>query len=196
MGGDGGGAGLFVHDIVHESKTLATITFQNYFRMYKKLAGMTGTAQTEADEFREIYSLDVVEIPMLYPLLFQQGGKDLRLFDGDGAYQDGLSLFEFTGRLMIGRRYNEGLHQAIEAKEGVKVAHESKTLATITRTRSARRVRANRSAAWYRSVDLSPWPEMIRGVLASSIRMESTSSRPWPPSPSRTTLGCMTSWPG
>ena len=54
--------------VAHESKTLATITFQNYFRMYQKLAGMTGTAQTEVDEFREIYSLDVVEIPTNRPL--------------------------------------------------------------------------------------------------------------------------------
>ncbi len=54
--------------VAHESKTLATITFQNYFRMYNKLAGMTGTAQTEADEFREIYHLDVVEIPTNRPL--------------------------------------------------------------------------------------------------------------------------------
>ena len=46
-----------------ESQTLATITFQNYFRMYNKIAGMTGTAKTEEDEFREIYGMDVVEIP-------------------------------------------------------------------------------------------------------------------------------------
>ena len=46
-----------------ENQTLASITFQNYFRLYKKLAGMTGTASTEADEFAEIYKLDVVEIP-------------------------------------------------------------------------------------------------------------------------------------
>ena len=46
-----------------ESKTLATITFQNYFRQYKKLAGMTGTATTEQEEFQEIYKLDVIEIP-------------------------------------------------------------------------------------------------------------------------------------
>ena len=45
------------------SKTLATITFQNYFRMYKKLSGMTGTAKTEEDEFKTIYGLDVVVIP-------------------------------------------------------------------------------------------------------------------------------------
>ena len=49
--------------IANESKTLATITFQNYFRMYDKLSGMTGTAMTEEDEFNEIYNLDVVEIP-------------------------------------------------------------------------------------------------------------------------------------
>ena len=55
--------------VAHESKTLATITFQNYFRMYKKLSGMTGTAMTEADEFREIYGLDVVEIPTNKPVI-------------------------------------------------------------------------------------------------------------------------------
>ena len=52
-----------------ENKTLATITFQNYFRMYKKLSGMTGTALTEENEFREIYSLDVVEIPTNKPMI-------------------------------------------------------------------------------------------------------------------------------
>ncbi len=52
-----------------ESKTLATITFQNYFRLYKKLSGMTGTAQTESEEFEEIYKLDVVEIPTNKPVI-------------------------------------------------------------------------------------------------------------------------------
>lgn len=51
-----------------ESKTLATITFQNYFRMYDKLAGMTGTAMTEEGEFRDIYNIDVVEIPTNKPV--------------------------------------------------------------------------------------------------------------------------------
>lgn len=55
--------------VEHESKTLATITFQNYFRLYKKLSGMTGTAATEAKEFDEIYKLDVVEIPTNKPLI-------------------------------------------------------------------------------------------------------------------------------
>ena len=54
--------------IANESKTLATITFQNYFRLYKKLSGMTGTAMTEEEEFREIYKLDVVEIPTNKPI--------------------------------------------------------------------------------------------------------------------------------
>ena len=52
-----------------ENKTLATITFQNYFRMYRKLSGMTGTALTEESEFREIYQLDVVEIPTNMPMI-------------------------------------------------------------------------------------------------------------------------------
>ncbi len=55
--------------IERENKTLATITFQNYFRLYKKLSGMTGTAKTEEEEFRGIYSLDVIEIPTNKPLI-------------------------------------------------------------------------------------------------------------------------------
>lgn len=57
--------------IERESQTLASITFQNYFRMYKKLAGMTGTAKTEEEEFRKIYELDVVEIPTNMPMVRQ-----------------------------------------------------------------------------------------------------------------------------
>ena len=56
-------------NVEHESKTLATITFQNYFRLYDKLSGMTGTAMTESEEFQEIYSLDVVEIPTNKPMI-------------------------------------------------------------------------------------------------------------------------------
>ncbi len=54
--------------VANESKTLATITFQNFFRLYSKLSGMTGTAMTEEQEFREIYKLDVIEIPTNKPL--------------------------------------------------------------------------------------------------------------------------------
>ncbi len=52
-----------------ENQTLATITFQNYFRLYQKLAGMTGTAATEADEFMDIYGLDVIEVPTNMPMI-------------------------------------------------------------------------------------------------------------------------------
>ena len=62
-----------------ESKTLATITLQNYFRMYQKLAGMTGTAKTEEDEFRDIYNMDVVVIPTNMPI----AREDLK----DSVYQ-------------------------------------------------------------------------------------------------------------
>ena len=55
--------------IQRESRTIATITFQNYFRMYSKLSGMTGTALTEEDEFKQIYALDVVEVPTNMPMI-------------------------------------------------------------------------------------------------------------------------------
>ena len=62
-----------------ENQTLASITFQNYFRMYEKLAGMTGTALTEADEFMDIYNLEVVEVPTNMPMI--------RLDDDDEVYR-------------------------------------------------------------------------------------------------------------
>lgn len=55
--------------IRQETKTLATITFQNLFRMYKKLSGMTGTAKTEEEEFREIYNMFVITIPTNKPVI-------------------------------------------------------------------------------------------------------------------------------
>ena len=54
--------------VEEETRTYATVTFQNYFRMYQKLAGMTGTAVTEAEEFHKIYKLEVVEIPTNMPM--------------------------------------------------------------------------------------------------------------------------------
>ena len=68
-----------------ENQTLASITFQNYFRMYKKLAGMTGTASTEADEFMDIYNLEVLEIPTNMPMV--------RLDDDDEVYRTGAEKF-------------------------------------------------------------------------------------------------------
>lgn len=57
--------------VARENKTLATITYQNYFRMYRKLSGMTGTAKTEEEEFNGIYNLDVVTIPTNKPMIRQ-----------------------------------------------------------------------------------------------------------------------------
>ena len=69
-----------------ENQTLASITFQNYFRLYKKLAGMTGTAATEADEFMNIYNLDVVEVPTNMPMIRARRGR-CGLPDGGGEVQ-------------------------------------------------------------------------------------------------------------
>ncbi len=71
--------------IEKENKTLATITFQNYFRMYTKLSGMTGTALTEENEFREIYNLDVVEIPTNKPMI-RNDRSDVVYKTVDGKY--------------------------------------------------------------------------------------------------------------
>ncbi len=71
--------------IAQESRTLATITFQNYFRLYNKLSGMTGTAMTEETEFREIYMLDVIEIPTNKPLI--------RIDEQDVVYKTEMAKF-------------------------------------------------------------------------------------------------------
>ena len=73
-------------DIKRESQTLATITFQNYFRLYDKLAGMTGTATTEAEEFHKIYELDVVEVPTHQPMV-RRDETDLIFKTKMGKYQ-------------------------------------------------------------------------------------------------------------
>ncbi|MBR4295902.1 MAG: preprotein translocase subunit SecA [Clostridia bacterium] len=69
-----------------ENKTLATITFQNYFRMYSKLSGMTGTALTEEEEFREIYNIDVVEVPTNKPMI-RLDRNDVVYKNTKGKYQ-------------------------------------------------------------------------------------------------------------
>lgn len=71
--------------VAHESKTLATITFQNFFRLYNKLSGMTGTAMTEEAEFQEIYKLDVIEIPTNKPIA--------RVDENDAVYKTEKSKF-------------------------------------------------------------------------------------------------------
>ncbi|MEG1646097.1 MAG: preprotein translocase subunit SecA, partial [Clostridia bacterium] len=92
--------------IQNESQTLATITFQNYFRIYKKLSGMTGTAKTEENEFKDIYSIDVVVLPTNMPLaridendvLFPsiKGKTEAILKDVELAYQKGQPILVGT----------------------------------------------------------------------------------------------------
>ena len=76
--------------IKDENQTFATITLQNYFRLYDKLAGMTGTAMTEADEFMQIYKLGVVPIPTNKPMI--------RADETDVIYQTAQAKFDVGGR--------------------------------------------------------------------------------------------------
>ena len=82
-------------EVKAESKTLATVTFQNFFRMYDKLAGMTGTAKTEEEEFREIYKIDVIEIPTNKPVI----RKDMN----DAIYKDEESKFQAVTEEIVKR---------------------------------------------------------------------------------------------
>ena len=73
-------------EVQNESMTLATITFQNYFRMYEKLSGMTGTAKTEEEEFRNIYNMNVIAIPTNQPIA-RDDRPDLIFASMDGKYK-------------------------------------------------------------------------------------------------------------
>ncbi len=89
--------------VLQESMTLATISFQNYFRLYKKLSGMTGTAFTEAEEFQQIYSLDVIQIPSNRPLI--RADKPDLIFKTEKAklkaVADAISEYHTKGRPVL-----------------------------------------------------------------------------------------------
>ncbi len=113
--------------VQRESKTLATITFQNYFRLYKKLAGMTGTAETEAEEFHKIYNLEVVQIPTNKPIA-RTDLKDQVYKNVDGKFQALIRTIKdlsATGRpILVGTisiEKNEMLSQMLKQAG---VAHE------------------------------------------------------------------------
>jgi len=82
--------------VQRESKTLATITFQNYFRLYNKLSGMTGTALTEEEEFSTIYKLDIVEIPTNRPVI-RIDNEDAVYKTENGKYRAVIHLFYYEG---------------------------------------------------------------------------------------------------
>ena len=112
-------------EVKAESKTLATITFQNYFRMYDKLSGMTGTAKTEEEEFDEIYNLDVVEIPTNRPIA-RKDDVDHVYINENGKYKaiiDEINRVHPTGQpILIGTisiEASERLSAALK-KAGIK----------------------------------------------------------------------------
>ena len=131
-----------------ESMTLATITFQNYFRMYNKLAGMTGTAKTEEEEFQRIYNLDVIQVPTHRPV-------DPRRLRRPGLPHAGRQV---QGR---GRRDRRGAHKQGQPGAGRHGRHRdlastsatcssaaaSSTTCSTPRTTSARRRSSPRPAA-------------------------------------------------
>ena len=111
--------------VLQESMTLATISFQNYFRLYKKLSGMTGTAFTEAEEFQQIYGLDVIQIPANKPI--RREDKTDMIFKNEAgkfrAIVNAVKDFHMAGRpVLIGSasiEKNEHLSQAL-TKAGIK----------------------------------------------------------------------------
>ncbi len=136
--------------IERENQTLATVTFQNYFRMYQKLSGMTGTAETEAAEFNKIYNLDVVAIPTNRPLrrhefpdvVYRTGGEKYEaVVDGmileDGSHANGIRQLHESGQpVLVGTISIEkseylaellrkaGIpHQVLNAKQHEREAH-------------------------------------------------------------------------
>ena len=90
-------------EVRSESKTLATITFQNYFRMYKKLSGMTGTAKTEEEEFQDIYHMDVVEIPTNKPVIRVDNPDEIYKTEAEkfGAVIDDIKDRHATGQPVL-----------------------------------------------------------------------------------------------
>ncbi|MHC4989597.1 MAG: preprotein translocase subunit SecA [Planctomycetota bacterium] len=146
--------------IKQETQTMATITIQNFFKLYEKLAGMTGTADTEATEFYEIYKLDVVVIPTNVPVI-RDDHNDLVFMSGDdkwGAIVDEIKAFHDVGRpILVGttsvekseqlsemltRRHNIK-HQVLNAKQHEReaefIAHAGELGAVMIATNMAGR---------------------------------------------------------
>ena len=113
-------------EIQQENQTLASITFQNYFRLYPKLSGMTGTAMTEADEFAEIYKLDVVEIPTNVPVIRRDGDDEVYL-NAREKFGAVTTLIEETNRtgqpILVGTTSIEKSEMLSELLKARKIKH-------------------------------------------------------------------------
>ena len=114
-------------DVLKESKTLATITFQNYFRMYNKLSGMTGTALTEENEFRSTYNLDVVVIPTNMPLI-RKDQPDLVYKTVEGKYrglvQEIAETYQTGQPILVGTTSVEKSELVSELLKRVQIPHQ------------------------------------------------------------------------
>ena len=113
-------------EIQQENQTLASITFQNYFRLYPKLSGMTGTAMTEADEFGEIYKLEVVEIPTNVPVIRRDGDDEVYL-NAREKYSAVSTLIEETNKagqpILVGTTSIEKSEMLSELLNARKIKH-------------------------------------------------------------------------
>jgi preprotein translocase subunit SecA len=124
--------------IKQETQTVATITIQNFFKMYKRLAGMTGTADTEAQEFHDIYKLDVVAIPTNKPVV-RRDYDDLMFLSGKDKWNfivDEIKAFHDVGRpILVGTtsvEKSETLSKMLTSK------HRSSTRCSTPSSTSAR----------------------------------------------------------
>ncbi|CAM5358313.1 Protein translocase subunit SecA OS=Rhodanobacter lindaniclasticus OX=75310 GN=secA PE=3 SV=1 [Rhodanobacter lindaniclasticus] len=162
--------------IQRENQTLATVTFQNLFRMYKKLAGMTGTADTEAFEFQSIYGLEVVVIPTHKPMIRKDNcGHDLPVADAE---------------VQLGDRGRPGLPQAWPAGAGrhhldrglraaVRSAEEGRRAARGTQ-RQAPRARGAHRGAGRRTGEVATIATNMAGRGTDIVLGGKVLRRPWP----------------
>ncbi len=179
--------------IKQETQTIATVTIQNFFKMYKRLAGMTGTADTEAQEFHDIYKLDVVSIPTNKPVI--RGDYDdlmfLRAKDKWEAIVDEIKAFHDVGRpILVGTtsveksemlaqmlaRKHQIKHEVLNAKQHEREAHiiegAGSLGAVMIATNMAGRGTDIKLAEFSREQLLEHW--LRRGIAARGLTVESS----------------------
>ena len=158
-------------EVKSESQTLATITFQNYFRLYSKLGGMTGTAKTEEDEFRKIYALDVVTIPTNKPIqrtdhpdvIYKREEHKLR-----GIAAEVLRIFCKQQPVLVGTR-------SIETSERVSRRLSPKMLALLCLLETAReKMEANKA---FSSQQKAEYSALLNGPMEPMIEVEEDGTR-------------------
>ncbi len=163
-------------EIKHESQTLATITFQNLFRLYLKLAGMTGTAKTEEDEFRKIYGLDVVVVPTNRPMV-RKDQPDIIYKAAEhkfrGIAAEILRLYAKQQPVLVGTRSIE-----ISEKVSLRITdNKLQVLAVISLCRSrfeAAKIDKPTREAWDKALNVNLDEQTLRGLapIASGLGVD------------------------